>query len=320
MRIFISMIVVLLFGNVFWSCPAIERTKALINREPSPEFYWDSVTETKETTPEFSTDGIQVAAIANTYIDADQKHLCSISDHLSLRLESKLVNTHQYRIVERPDLKTILLELRRANTDAFEKNGVKKIGKFLNADALVMWRLLSSANDSELDLINLRFLKTSTAEILHAETYDKDTKIDICQKRKVPFDIDCITTDFVRRIVPSKTTKSYKIQLKRDPVTGDVVPAGYIGVTPATNKQGSESGVLVLNVKENSPAAIAGVLPGDLIKSIDNESIYSDWKYRAVIGNKPVGRIVRLKIIRGREKRYLNVEVGKNIMKVKYSL
>ncbi len=320
MRIGKLMTFVLLSGILFCACSAIERTKALIDTKPGPEFYWDDVSETEAVIPKFSTKGIQVAAIANTYVDSNQEYLRSVSDHLSLRIESKLVNTHQYRIVERPDLKTILLELRRANTDAFEKKGVKKIGKFLNADALVMWKLLPSVNDPTLDLINLRFVKTSTAEILHAEIYDKNTKIDICQNRETPFDIDCITTDFVRKIAPSKTTKTYKIQLKRDPVTGDVVPAGNIGVIPATNNQSSGNGVLVADVRQDSPAAIAGVLPGDLIKSIDNESIYSDWKYRDVIANKTVGKIVKLEIMRGKEKRYLNVEVGKNLMNLKYSL
>jgi S1-C subfamily serine protease len=69
-------------------------------------------------------------------------------------------------------------------------------------------------------------------------------------------------------------------------------------------------GLIVLTIEEGAAAASAGVLIGDIVVAIDGE-ITREWKdLQAVLSTGSVGRRITLTIIRGGEKRDLNLLVG----------
>jgi len=71
----------------------------------------------------------------------------------------------------------------------------------------------------------------------------------------------------------------------------DPVTAADLGITGL-------SGAIVNNIYENSPAGIAGLLPGDLIIKVDNEEV-SDYKhFTRAVGDIRAGETIELTVIR----------------------
>jgi S1-C subfamily serine protease len=71
-----------------------------------------------------------------------------------------------------------------------------------------------------------------------------------------------------------------------------------------------EEAVLIIGVTSGSPAAVAGLLVGDLLTDFDGQPIESpEDLLDALIGDR-VGRQVELRVIRGGAPRQLSVTVG----------
>jgi putative serine protease PepD len=81
-------------------------------------------------------------------------------------------------------------------------------------------------------------------------------------------------------------------------VQGKQVEAGYLGVTTSLTS-GGQAGALIQEVAPDSPAAQAGLRPGDLVVEVDGQAIreYSELGAR-IRAHKP-GDEVTLKVIRG---------------------
>jgi putative serine protease PepD len=81
-------------------------------------------------------------------------------------------------------------------------------------------------------------------------------------------------------------------------VKGEQVQIGYLGVTPSLTT-GGRDGALIQEVAPDSPAAKAGIQPGDLVVSVDGKAIenYSEM-IAAIRAHKP-GDQVTLKVVRG---------------------
>lgn len=82
---------------------------------------------------------------------------------------------------------------------------------------------------------------------------------------------------------------------------------GYLGIAAQTvsvpERQTAAAGVgealLVMSVKEGSPADHAGLLVGDLLLAIDDQPVASADELLDLLGGERVGRSVRLRLLRG---------------------
>ena len=85
----------------------------------------------------------------------------------------------------------------------------------------------------------------------------------------------------------------------------DLTPelARTLGVT-------AEEGAVIAEVQNDSPAAHAGLQPGDVVVAIDGRPVRSAAELRARLGVMPVGEEVALKVLRGAQTRTLRARIG----------
>lgn len=107
--------------------------------------------------------------------------------------------------------------------------------------------------------------------------------------------------------VPSNVARDVLAALSKN----SSVPRGYIGITPAPLQDmeqffdvATNRGVLVQNVDAGSPAADAGIVPGDIILKINSESVDGRFPEQLPaimnrIASAPVGKKIALEILRG---------------------
>jgi S1-C subfamily serine protease len=97
------------------------------------------------------------------------------------------------------------------------------------------------------------------------------------------------------------------------------VPRGYLGVgsQPVTLSPqakeltgGQERGLLVVQVADGGPAAVAGFLQGDILVRLDGTAVTNADDLQSLLGPNRVGSAVSAAVIRGGELRDVNVTVG----------
>ncbi|MGD1859667.1 MAG: HhoA/HhoB/HtrA family serine endopeptidase [Leptolyngbyaceae cyanobacterium] len=119
--------------------------------------------------------------------------------------------------------------------------------------------------------------------------------------------------------IPINKAKEIKDQLVR----GESIPHPYLGVqiatlTPDIARRNNDdpnaglllpevSGVLIVRVIPNTPAADAGLRRGDVVLSIDGEAIASADVLQRRVENSEIGQTLRLKVERGGEMQQLEV-------------
>lgn len=74
--------------------------------------------------------------------------------------------------------------------------------------------------------------------------------------------------------------------------------------------ENGQTGVLITNVAEDSPADNAGLKSGDVILAVDNNNTKSTGQLRSQIGMKAIGDKVELTILRDGDQQKINVKVG----------
>jgi len=102
-----------------------------------------------------------------------------------------------------------------------------------------------------------------------------------------------------------------------DLISKGKVEYGWLGITvgnmPAEVaedlKVKGKSGALVHGVFEDSPAAKAGVLPGDYITHIGGEDVRDPSHLLRIVGNLMPGKSIRFDLIRDRKRKQLNVNI-----------
>ena len=82
-------------------------------------------------------------------------------------------------------------------------------------------------------------------------------------------------------------------------VKGEQLQIGYLGVTPSPSATSGRDGALVQEVAPDSPAAKAGIRPGDLVVSIDGQAIENYSEAIAAIRSHKPGDEVTIGIVRG---------------------
>ncbi|MFN3689921.1 MAG: S1C family serine protease, partial [Fimbriimonadales bacterium] len=79
---------------------------------------------------------------------------------------------------------------------------------------------------------------------------------------------------------------------------------GYLGVVPSDipadmkDELKAEQGVLVRSVDQDTPAARAGIEPGDVITEVDGTPVRNETHFREIIADKGPNAKVRLKVLR----------------------
>ncbi|HVF90844.1 MAG TPA: PDZ domain-containing protein [Blastocatellia bacterium] len=119
----------------------------------------------------------------------------------------------------------------------------------------------------------------------------------------------------------------FPIRLIRDTIARrviekrDSVPAGWLGLKgdslaklPQTELAAlgltGTSGVIVREITPESPAASVGILPDDVIVSLDDLDVMGTADLVAMVSSSPAGRSVKLKAIRKREPLEISVVLG----------
>jgi len=74
----------------------------------------------------------------------------------------------------------------------------------------------------------------------------------------------------------------------------------WIGIRPAAQAPQGESGLRIEEVYENTPAARAGLQPGDVILEADGQRINTLRDLLRVILNRGIGERLQLRVQRGR--------------------
>ncbi len=93
---------------------------------------------------------------------------------------------------------------------------------------------------------------------------------------------------------------------------------GYLGITsqpvnlPDTQRAGrtQRSGLLIMHIEPDSPAANGGLLLGDILVSLDGEAINDTGELQALLVGSRVGRDVPVEVIRGRALQILQIVIG----------
>lgn len=93
---------------------------------------------------------------------------------------------------------------------------------------------------------------------------------------------------------------------------------GYLGIAgqsvalpePQRAAHGRSDGLLVVGIGDNSPAAAAGIIVGDVIVDFDGQPIHSPEDLLDLLAGERVGRPVALRLLRGGSPLELSVVVG----------
>jgi S1-C subfamily serine protease len=96
------------------------------------------------------------------------------------------------------------------------------------------------------------------------------------------------------------------------------IKRGYLGIAsqliniPVVQRAGrsQEHGLLLVRVDENSPAERGGLLPGDILISLDGHAIHDGEDLQLLLTGERVGRTVPIEVIRGNVLQTLLVTIG----------
>jgi S1-C subfamily serine protease len=96
------------------------------------------------------------------------------------------------------------------------------------------------------------------------------------------------------------------------------IKRGYLGISSqpvqlAPEQRGGhnqERGLMIVRVEDNSPAHQGGILLGDILLTIDGQSVTAAEDFQSILGGERVGKTVQVEVIRGGTLQTLNVTIG----------
>lgn len=122
--------------------------------------------------------------------------------------------------------------------------------------------------------------------------------------------------------IPIDKAKAIAAQLQRDgKVTHPYLGVQMVTLTPELARQNNTdpnaaveipevSGVLVVRVVPNSPAATAGVRRGDVILQVDGQPITTAEQLQGVVEDSRLGQVLQIKVQRGTQTQQLSVRTS----------
>ena len=104
--------------------------------------------------------------------------------------------------------------------------------------------------------------------------------------------------------VPVSTIKQVVPQIQ----SGGKVVRAYLGVSNSDSQD--NTGAIVQQVVQNSPASKGGLRPGDKITAVNDKQVLSSDDVSAAVNNLKPGDQAKLTVVRGNNRRTLNVQLG----------
>jgi len=108
----------------------------------------------------------------------------------------------------------------------------------------------------------------------------------------------------IERIVPRLLSGGIKRGWIGAKLQRVAIPDALIGA------RGQKSGLMVMSVADDAPAAKAGLLPGDIILSIDGASTHSARSIAGRFGADSIGRVAEIQVIRGGSVHAVQAAIG----------
>jgi len=126
-----------------------------------------------------------------------------------------------------------------------------------------------------------------------------------------------ISSDLVLRYI-NDLLEFGEVQIPRDGIEGRTLDPNFINTLCEVGYNLCEldenfKGVAILEITEDSPASKSGLLPGDIIISIENKPVRSYGEYMSWTYNFKPGDTIRLNIIRGQEEIEISLVLDKSL-------
>jgi S1-C subfamily serine protease len=122
--------------------------------------------------------------------------------------------------------------------------------------------------------------------------------------------------------IPINKAKAIKDQLAR----GEKIAHPYLGVqmttlTPELARQNNDdpnavfnvpevTGVIVVRVLPDTPAAKAGIRRGDVITQINEQAVTTAEQLQGIVENSKLGQTLQVKVLRGQQTKQLQIRTG----------
>ncbi|RLS54420.1 MAG: PDZ domain-containing protein, partial [Planctomycetota bacterium] len=109
--------------------------------------------------------------------------------------------------------------------------------------------------------------------------------------------------------IPSNTAKTISDEI----ILHGHVERGYLGMALRQSNDSKKgiSGAMVFAVDPNSPSAVAGVRPGDIVIGFNGERIPEPTKLVLLLTRASIGGVSSLQILRDDEEQTLEVRIGR---------
>jgi S1-C subfamily serine protease len=129
-----------------------------------------------------------------------------------------------------------------------------------------------------------------------------------------------IATEALSRFSPVVIPAATVERVLEPILTRGFLPRGYLGVglhpvplpseVGRTLKTQAKSGLIVLSLEPNSPAAKAGVLMGDILVAVNGEGVRGTDAIQRYLEPESIGKSLEVQLIRGGELKQVQVQVG----------
>lgn len=85
-----------------------------------------------------------------------------------------------------------------------------------------------------------------------------------------------------------------------------------IGVQHHLGNQNQKKGIIeVIDVIPNSPAMLAGIKKGDLIKKVNGQDIFNEKELSELISKTPIGKQISIKLFRKGQNNTVSIKISK---------
>lgn len=122
-----------------------------------------------------------------------------------------------------------------------------------------------------------------------------------------------VATSVLSRIAPVAVPRATVDRVCGELMTRGYIARGYLGVglqPVRLPEEFGESGMIVLSVEKNSPAAAAGLVIGDILLTLEGRPIRDTRDVQNVLAGENIGKTIKASILRGGKRTDVPVAVG----------
>lgn len=122
-----------------------------------------------------------------------------------------------------------------------------------------------------------------------------------------------VATSVLSRIAPVAVPRATVDRVCGELMTRGYIARGYLGVglqPVRLPEEFGESGMIVLSVEKNSPAAAAGLVIGDILLTLAGRPVRDTRDVQNVLAGENIGKTITASILRGGKRMDVSVAVG----------